>query len=67
MRLWELTNSHSALNVDGGSSHKASVICVALRERRPEIVSCVHASVLHMLSVESSCELTLHDTTYGTA
>ena len=59
--------SHSALDIDGGSSHKASVICVAFRERRPEIVSYVHASVLHMLSVESSCELTLHDTAYGTA
>ncbi len=67
MRLWELANSYSALSIDGGGSHKASVICVAFRERRPEIVSYVHASVLHMLSVESSCELTLHDTTYGTA
>ena len=67
MRLRELAKSHSALSIDGGSSHKASVICVALRERRPESVSYVHASVLHMLSVESSCELTLHDTTYGTA
>ena len=67
MRLWELANSQSALSIDGGGSHEASVICDAFGGRRPESVSYVHASALHMLSVESSCELILHDTTHSTA
>ena len=67
MRLCKQANSHSALHIDGGGSHGAVVICDPFRGRIPEIVSYVHASALHMLSVESSCELILHDTTYSTA